>query len=48
MTGEPEIHRGAGQGIVLIGPPTAGKTSVGELLAKALDVPFADTDTIVA
>jgi shikimate kinase len=34
--------------VVLIGPPTAGKTSVGELLAKALGVPFADTDALVA
>jgi shikimate kinase len=38
----------AGQGIVLIGPPTAGKSSVGALLAAALGVPFADTDTLVA
>jgi shikimate kinase len=36
------------QAIVLIGPPTAGKSSVGELLAKALSVPFADTDVLVA
>ena len=34
--------------VVLIGPPTAGKTSVGELLAKTLGVPFADTDALVA
>jgi shikimate kinase len=38
----------AGQGVVLIGPPTAGKSSVGALLAAALDVPFADTDALVA
>jgi shikimate kinase len=37
-----------GKGIVLIGPPTAGKSSVGALLAAALGVPFADTDTLVA
>jgi shikimate kinase len=35
--------RQLGQGIVLIGPPTAGKSSVGALLATALGVPFADT-----
>jgi shikimate kinase len=38
----------AGRGIVLIGPPTAGKSSVGALLADALGVPFADTDALVA
>jgi shikimate kinase len=39
---------GAGTAIVLIGPPAAGKSSVGALLAAALGVPFADTDTLVA
>jgi shikimate kinase len=34
--------------VVLIGPPTAGKSSVGALLAAELGVPFADTDTLVA
>ena len=34
--------------VVLIGPPGAGKTSVGELLAAELGVPFADTDAEVA
>jgi shikimate kinase len=34
--------------IVLIGPPSAGKTSVGSLLAAAVGVPFADTDASVA
>jgi shikimate kinase len=38
----------AGRGVVLIGPPTAGKSSVGALLAAALGVPFADTDALVA
>lgn len=33
---------------MLIGPPTAGKSSVGELLAQELGVPFADTDALVA
>jgi len=30
--------------VVLVGPPGAGKTSVGELLAKRRDVEFRDTD----
>jgi shikimate kinase len=34
--------------IVLIGPPSAGKTSVGSLLAAELGVPFADTDELAA
>lgn len=33
--------------IVLIGPMGAGKTSVGRRVARALAVPFADTDKIV-
>jgi shikimate kinase len=37
-----------GKGVVLIGPPTAGKSSIGALLAARLGVPFADTDTLVA
>ena len=34
--------------VVLVGPPTAGKSSVGALLAAELGVPFADTDDLVA
>jgi shikimate kinase len=34
--------------VVLIGPPGAGKSSVGSLLAAELGVPFADTDAEVA
>ena len=34
--------------VVLIGPPGAGKSSVGSLLASELGVPFADTDVEVA
>lgn len=33
--------------IVLIGPMGAGKTSIGRRVARALGVPFADTDKIV-
>ncbi|MFL6076534.1 MAG: shikimate kinase [Mycobacteriales bacterium] len=32
---------------VLVGPPGAGKTTVGRLLAERLGVPFADTDAAV-
>jgi shikimate kinase len=38
----------AGPGIVLVGPPGSGKSSVGRLLASELGVPFADTDDLVA
>jgi shikimate kinase len=34
--------------VVLIGPPAAGKSSVGRLLAAQLGVPFTDTDSLVA
>lgn len=34
--------------VVLIGPPAAGKSSAGRLLATRLGVPFADTDDLVA
>jgi len=40
--------RGPGTGVVLVGPPTAGKSSIGALLAAELRVPFADTDALVA
>jgi shikimate kinase len=33
--------------LVLIGPPGSGKSTIGELLADALGVPFRDTDTDV-
>jgi shikimate kinase len=36
------------QAVVLIGPPGAGKSSVGALLAAGLGVPFADTDELIA
>src|SRR5260370_34242687 len=34
--------------MVLVGPPGAGKTTVGQLVAARLAVPFRDTDTDVA
>lgn len=33
--------------VVLIGPPGAGKTSIGRSLAKAMEVEFADTDALI-
>lgn len=33
--------------IILIGPPGAGKTSIGRSLARTLGVDFADTDTLI-
>lgn len=32
---------------VLVGPPGAGKSTIGRLVAEVLEVPFADTDAIV-
>jgi shikimate kinase len=36
-----------GARLVLIGPPGAGKTTVGQLVAERLGVPFVDTDAVV-
>jgi shikimate kinase len=33
--------------VVLVGPPGAGKSTVGRLLARSLGIPFRDTDTDV-
>ncbi len=33
--------------VVLIGPPGAGKSSIGRALAKALSLEFADTDNLI-
>lgn len=34
--------------VILIGPPGAGKTSVGKALARLLEEDFIDTDTVIA
>jgi shikimate kinase len=44
----PQAGAAPAAGVVLIGPPGAGKSSVGALLASRLGVAFADTDDIVA
>lgn len=33
--------------VVLVGPPGAGKTTIGQLLSERLDLPFRDTDSDV-
>ena len=33
---------------VIVGPPGAGKTTVGQAVAARLGVPFADTDALIA
>ena len=33
--------------VILIGPPGAGKTSVGKALGQRLSAEFADTDTLI-
>jgi shikimate kinase len=38
----------SGDIVVLIGPPSAGKSAVGALLAADLGIPFADTDVLVS
>jgi shikimate kinase len=38
---------GAGAAAILIGPPGAGKTTVGGLLAEILRVEFVDTDAVI-
>jgi shikimate kinase len=43
----PEGGTGPFLPIILIGPPGAGKTTVGTALAARLQVPFTDTDAVV-
>jgi shikimate kinase len=43
----PPAERAQGPRIVLVGPPAAGKTTVGRLLAERLGVDFTDTDELV-
>lgn len=37
----------AGARIALIGPPAAGKSTIGRLLAERLDIPLRDTDALI-
>ena len=37
----------ADKNLILIGMPGAGKSTVGVLLAKALKMPFTDTDILI-
>lgn len=41
------VTRGTGPRVVLIGPPGAGKSTVGEMLAAELGLPFHDTDAAI-
>jgi shikimate kinase len=46
MTSPPQAGS-AGPAAILVGPPGAGKSTVGPLLASLLDAGFTDTDTLV-
>lgn len=35
------------QSVILVGMPGAGKSTVGVILAKALGMPFLDTDLLI-
>jgi shikimate kinase len=43
----PAAARQAGPAAIFIGPPGAGKSTVGELVAAMLGVSFLDTDTVI-
>jgi shikimate kinase len=47
VTAADRADSGAGPVAVLVGPPGAGKSTIGALLAGALGRPFADTDAII-
>lgn len=47
MTATPPPAPGGGPRVVLIGPPGAGKSTVGKLLAAQWDTAFRDTDAII-
>ena len=47
MSAAPGTRAQVGPVAVLVGPPGAGKTTVGELVAGRLGVPFTDTDRLV-
>jgi shikimate kinase len=47
MVSQAELNAAAGPRVVLIGPPGAGKTTVGLLVAASLGVEFRDTDQAI-
>ena len=47
MTAADRSGPGSGPVAILVGPPGAGKSTIGAQLAEALGRPFADTDTII-
>lgn len=48
MTSSSASSAATGPAVILIGPPGAGKTSVGQLLATLLGTGLTDTDSLVA
>ena len=48
MTARPVGNPDAGPVCVLVGPPGAGKSTVGALVAGALGVPFVDADDLIS